>query len=68
MSAHEAAAFFFCLCAENGEKAIFFGKTLCTRRSKREHFFGASTYIIFIRTQDLENVIGLGDRASVLKL
>ena len=51
---------YFCLPSGhvNSRESDFLGKTLRTRKFSTE----------FLRTQDSENVVGLGDRASVSKL
>ena len=49
----------------NLQKSDFFGKTLRTRKFSTGKFFGATESL---RTQDSENVVGLGDRASISKL
>ena len=46
---------------EIGEKSDFFGKMLRTRKFSTEPTES-------LRTQDSENIVGLGDRASVSKL
>ena len=64
--AHEPATFFFRQDTEIGEKAIFFGKTLLTRKFSTGKFFWAGTHgTETLRTQDSENIVGLGGRDSV---
>ena len=64
---NEPATFLFFLCTEIGEKVSFGQNTLYPKNFQRENFSGlVSTESLC--TQDSENVFGLGDRASVLKL
>ena len=55
---------FLCRYTEIGKKENFFGATLCTRKFTRRNFLGlASTEPL--RTQDSENILALGDQASI---
>ena len=51
----------------NSQKKDFLGKTLHTRKFSTGKFLGLVT-TESLHTQDSENVVGLGDRASVSKL
>ena len=63
---NEPATFLLCLCTETSEKVIFGQNTPYPKNFQRENFSGlVSTESL--RTQDSENIFGLGDRASVLK-
>ena len=55
------------MCTEIGEKVNFLVKRSVPENFQREHFSG-TVATECLRTQDLENIIGLGDQASVLKL
>ena len=52
---------------EIGEKVNFLVKRSVPENFQREHFSG-TVATECLRTQDLENIIGLGDQASVSKL
>ena len=62
LSAHEPATFFLVCVHVNLRKSDFLGKTLRTRKFSTGKFFWAGT-----RTHDSENIVGLGDQASVKK-
>ena len=51
----------------NSQKVIFWGKPIVSENFQRENFLGL-LLTESLRTQDSENVVGLGDRASVSKL
>ena len=58
---------FYCVCTEIGEKVIFWVKHSVPENFQQENFSGLLP-TEYLRTQDSENVVGLGDRAYVLKL
>ena len=66
---HQKPTTFFSVGTQNLAKKWFFGKTLRTRKLLTGKFFGAGTHgTESLRTQDSENIVGFGDRASVSKL
>ena len=67
LSAHEPATFFSRVCMEIGAKVIFFVKCSLPKNLRREKFLGLALSES-LRTQDSENIVGLGDQASVSKL
>ena len=64
---HEPDTFFLEAAREISEKWNFFVKCSVPENFQRENFSGLLP-TESLRTQDSENVVGLGDRASVLKL
>ena len=67
LSAHEPATFFFHTETEFGEKVIFLVKRSVPENFQVENFLGPVP-TESLCTQDSENIIGLGDQDSVLKL
>ena len=65
LRAHKPATFVLCVCTEIREKVNLLVKRSVPEYFQREIFFGAKESLC---TQDSENVVGLGDRASVSKL
>ena len=61
------ATFFFCQDTAIREKVIFWVKRSVPENFQRENFSGLIPKES-LRTQNSENVVGLGDRASVSKL
>ena len=55
------------MCTEIREKMIFGVEHSVTKNFQQENFLGLVP-MESLRTQDSENVVGLGDRASVSKL
>ena len=66
MSAHEPATFLLCVCAEIGEKVSFLVKRSVSENFQWENFMEPVPKES-LRTQDSENIVGLGDRAPVSK-
>ena len=56
-----------CLDTEIRGKVIFWVKRSVSENFQRENFWGP-VLTEFLRTQDSENIVGLVDRASLLKL
>ena len=60
LSAHEPATFFYCGDTKIREKSVFLGKHAVPENFQRENFLGLLP-TESLRTQDSENVVGLGD-------
>ena len=58
----------FCRDTENHKKVIFLVKRSVPKYSIQGNFFSGLVPTETLRTQDSENIVGLGDRASVSKL
>ena len=67
LNAHEPATFFLLLGHGNSRNSDFLGKTLRTQKFSTGTFLGLLP-TESLHTQDSENVVGLGDQASVWKL
>ena len=67
LNAHEPATFFYCWDTEIRKIVIFWVKRSVPENFQRENFPG-QVPTESLRTQDSENVVGLGDRASISKL
>ena len=65
--AHEPATLFYCVCTEIHKKVIFWVKRSIPENFQRENFSG-QVPTESLRTQDSENIVSLGERASVSKL
>ena len=64
---HEPDTFFLEAAREISEKRIFFVNRSVPENFQRENFLG-QVPTESLCTQDSENIVSLGDRASVLKL
>ena len=58
---------FLCVCTEIGEKVNFLVKRSVPENFQWEIFLGP-VYMESLGTHDSENIVGLGDQASVSKL
>ena len=63
----QARNIFLCVCTEIGEKVDLFVKCSVPGNFQQENF-GGLVPTESLRTQDSENIVSLGDRASVSKL